>query len=77
MIEVRSPSDRITDLKDKCQECVAQGVKQAWLVDPYTKKSWIFSAFDTQETSDAKLEGTLLLPGFTLDLIPVWKLADN
>lgn len=80
VIELRSESDRLKKLKQKMSETwIANGVKLAWLIDPYHEKSYIYRADGTVETVegfDEKLSGETILPGFKLDLLEL-KLIDG
>ena len=72
IIEVRSPSDRLTDLQEKIQGVwMANGVRLAWLIDPVEKKARIYHADGSVEDVagfDKKLSGGDVLPGFEFDL---------
>ena len=80
VIELRSESDRLPKLKQKMSETwIANGVKFAWLIDPYREKAYIYRADGTVETVegfDKKLSGETLLSGFELDLLEL-KLIDG
>jgi len=39
-IEILSPDDRLTAVRDKLEECRAWGVRHVWLVDPYSKRMY-------------------------------------
>ncbi len=72
VIEVRSPSDQPSVLKDKMQRAwIKNGVQLAWLIDPEIQQAWIFRA-DGSETHipdfQQVLSGESVLPGFELDL---------
>jgi Uma2 family endonuclease len=72
IIEVRSPSDRLKNLKDKMRSVwMANGVRLAWLIDPEEQQAWIFRA-DGSETHipdfQQVLSGESVLPGFEFDL---------
>lgn len=72
IIEVRSPNDRLKNLKDKMRSVwIANGVRLAWLIDPEEQQAWVFRA-DGSEThvSDFQqiLSGESVLPGFEFDL---------
>ncbi len=70
--EIRSQSDRLPRLKKKMQESwMANGVRLAWLIDPYEEKAFIYRAGEEPETIsgfDKTLSGENVLPGFVLDL---------
>ncbi|HRI59576.1 MAG TPA: Uma2 family endonuclease, partial [Saprospiraceae bacterium] len=72
VIEVRSPSDSLTELKEKMAEAwMANGVRLAWLLDPESQSACIYRADGSSETIngfDYKLSGEDVLPGFEFDL---------
>ena len=71
VIELRSKSDLLSQLKCKMQKWIANGCELGWLIDPIEKKSYIYKPKEeVQEVIgfDNKLHGENLLPGFELDL---------
>lgn len=72
VIELRSKSDSLKELKTKMTDTwMANGVKLAWLIDPYDEKAYIYRPGEAVETVTGfgnKLSGEKLLPGFELDL---------
>jgi Uma2 family endonuclease len=71
VIELRSDSDTIPDLKAKMESYLKNGALLGWLIDPETETVWIFRADgsrDEVQGFDQKLSGESLLPGFELDL---------
>jgi len=71
VIELRSKSDSLSQLKNKMEKWIANGCELGWLIDPIEKKSYVFKPDNrVQEVDgfDKKLDGGNLLPGFTLDL---------
>jgi len=73
-IELRSPSDALSDLLGKMEEYGANGLELGWLVDPIEKRVHVFRPDPTHTVLDApsSLSGDPLLSGFTLDLEPIW-----
>ncbi len=72
IIEVRSPSDDLEDLKNKISNVwIANGVRLAWLIDPVDQGAFIFKP-DTKPAEiqgfDHRLSGEEVLPGFEFDL---------
>ncbi|MFQ5445300.1 MAG: Uma2 family endonuclease [Saprospiraceae bacterium] len=72
IVEVRSPSDDIQELKEKISGVwVANGVRLAWLIDPAGEISFIFKP-DTPPVEikglDHVLSGEDVLSGFEFDL---------
>ncbi len=74
VIELRSESERIAHLRSKMEEYVENGVRLAWLIDPYARRVEVYRpgqepiALDNPMTLSADPE----LPGFTLDLVAIW-----
>lgn len=72
IIEVRSPSDRVSDLREKMRNVwILNGVRLAWLIDPMEEKAYIYHADGSEAVIagfDKTLEGGEVLPGFNFDL---------
>src|SRR5258708_3648918 len=71
VIELRSESDSLNQLKNKMEKWIGNGCELGWLIDPIEKKSYIYRPMqEVQEVVgfDKKLSGENLLPGFELDL---------
>ncbi len=74
IVEVRSSTDRLKKLKTKMlKSWMANGVRLAWLLDPYEEKAYIYRTGNTEPEviegfAGKKLSGEDLLPGFELPL---------
>jgi Uma2 family endonuclease len=71
IVEIRSPSDSLTDLKAKMDEWIENGVQLAWLIDPRKECAYIYrtdGSIDTINGFDKKLSGENVLRGFEFDL---------
>ena len=71
IVEVRSESDDLTELKEKMTEWIENGVRLGWLIDPQKHISYIYRAdgsIDIIRGFDKKLLGEDVLKGFELDL---------
>ena len=70
--EIRSGSDSLEKLKTKIKDSwIANGVRLAWLIDPYEETAWVYRAdgtVDKVEGFDKQLSGEDVMPDFTLDL---------
>ena len=70
--ELRSKSDQLKKLQKKVKETwIKNGVRLAWLIDPYEEKAYIYRADGSREVItgfDRQLSGEEVLPGFVLDL---------
>lgn len=79
VIEVRSPSDRLSRLQKKCREWVEQGVELAWLIDPYSRNVYSYTKAGDEvveaqaENGAAHINGTGPVEGFRMDLTGLWE----
>ncbi|MCP4351346.1 MAG: Uma2 family endonuclease [Desulfobacterales bacterium] len=75
VIELRSPSDSLTDLQEKMQEYINNGTQLGWIIDPRHKTIHIYTpgkAAECLENSE-NIPGDPVLQGFVLDLHDIWK----
>ncbi|MFM7192201.1 MAG: Uma2 family endonuclease [Microcystaceae cyanobacterium] len=70
VLELRSKSDRLPDLRAKMQEYLDNGARLGWLIDPLNQRVEIYRPGQTVEVLDnpSTLSGESVLPGFTLSL---------
>ena len=71
VIEVRSKSDNIEDLKKKMSVWIANGTHLAWLIDPVDRMNYIFhsdGSVDTLPGFGKKITAEKPVEGFELDL---------
>lgn len=71
VIEIRSKSDSLSQLKSKMEKWVENGCKLAWLIDPIQQKSYVYKSHTAVEEItgfDKTLQAEPLLPGFELNL---------
>ena len=75
VIEVRSPTDRIAKLREKMAEYLANGAQLGWLIEPDPRRVHVYSANGRIEIlkNPQSVSGDPVLPGFTLDLQPIWE----
>ena len=72
--ELKSPSDRLSELRNKMEEYIETGASLGWLIDPFKRQVYIYEPnqevviLDNPETVSADP----LLPGFTLNLTEFW-----
>lgn len=69
VIELKSPSDRIAQLKSKMEEWIDNGCRLAWLIDPDAEEAFVYRP--NQPVLEIKGFGNILygedvLPGFEL-----------
>jgi Uma2 family endonuclease len=74
VLELRSPTDRISDLIAKMNDYLANGARLGWLIDPETRAAYVFRPGQPMQTieSATALDGEAVLPGFVLDLEEIW-----
>lgn len=74
VIELRSETDRLPPLQAKMAEYRDNGVRLGWLINPQDRQVEIYRLDCEVEVLVAPmtLSGEDVLPGFTLDLSPVW-----
>jgi Uma2 family endonuclease len=74
VIEVRSESDRLTELQAKMQMWIANGAEVAWLVDPERKAVEVYRPGREAEVIEggSVVEGDGPVAGFVLELGRVW-----
>ena len=74
VLELRSPSDRLQDLQDKMAEYLANGARLGWLLDPEHRRVYVYRPGAPVERLEhpETIAGDPVLPGFVLDLRPIW-----
>ncbi len=74
VVELRSPSDRLADVQAKMEEYRENGARLGWLIDPLEQRVHVYRPGRSVEVLDhpADASGDPELPGFVLDLRPVW-----
>jgi Uma2 family endonuclease len=74
VIELLSPSDRLTILQEKMQEYRANGTQLGWLIDRASQQVEIYRRDREVEIlkSPITLSGEEMLPGFVLNLEAIW-----
>jgi Uma2 family endonuclease len=74
VIELKSPSDALPMVQEKMREYIANGTQLGWLIDPVPRCVYVYRPDRTMECLDQpdRLTGDPVLPGFVLDLGPIW-----
>ena len=76
MIELRSPTDRLPDLRAKMAQWVANGAQVAWLIDPEAHAVEVYrpgqTAPDVHEGVSA-VHGDGPIEGFVLEMARIWR----
>jgi Uma2 family endonuclease len=74
VIELRSESDSIQDLKAKMTDWISNGAQLAWLIDPVERQVLVFRPNRAAEVlAEGQIAGEGPVGGFVLDLARVWK----
>lgn len=78
VIERKSDTDDLEDLKEKMHMWLRNGCQLAWLIDPDEQQAYLYHPNTTTETISGfgqTLSGENILPGFSLDLslLNEWK----
>ena len=72
VVEIRSKTDRLAKLQQKMtNNWLANGVKLAWLIDPYKEQVFVYrqgKEVECVKGFEQKLSGEEVLPGFELNL---------
>jgi Uma2 family endonuclease len=74
VIELRSPTDRLTQLCDKMLEYIANGASLGWSIDPLKRRVYVYRP-DQELVILENPEivcGDPLLPGFKLKTVELW-----
>jgi len=74
VVELRSESDRRSELQAKMREYIDNGTRLGWLIDPQNHQVEIYRFGKEVEVlvNPSQLSGEDVLPGFVLDLKRVW-----
>ena len=80
VIELKSPSDRLSDLKEKMEDYKRLGVALGWLIDPEKRQVLVYS--DASETAmvlnnPEVVYGTGPVTGFALEMPDIWAGLDS
>ncbi|MGH8068264.1 MAG: Uma2 family endonuclease [Candidatus Entotheonellia bacterium] len=75
VVEIRSPSDRLSIVQEKMQEYLDNGARLGWLIDPGSRMVYVYRPNQPVERLEnpATISGDPVLPGFVLDLQKVWE----
>jgi Uma2 family endonuclease len=74
VIELRSPSDRLSNLSAKMDAWMANGVQVAWLIDPSARQVHIYEhALEPRIETGSSIAGSGPVDGFVLDIEEVWR----
>ena len=74
VLGLRSPSDTLRDVQDKMQECLDNGARWGWLIDPIMGRVHVYrpgAPVRMLERPDT-ISGESVLPRFVLNLREIW-----
>ena len=73
IVELKSPSDEVEDLRLKMQEYIENGLLLGWLIDPDTQMVEVYRVGKSIEflNSPTELSGDEIMPGFVLNLVGI------
>jgi Uma2 family endonuclease len=73
VIEVASPSDRVSSLREKMMEYVGCGLRLGWLILPAPTQVEVYGPAGVETLdSPATISAGPVLPGFKLELSSIW-----
>lgn len=74
VVERLSPSDSLERTRAKMVEYIDNGAQLGWLINRQQRQVEIYRPEQVPEVLDSPtvLSGETVLPGFTLDLVPIW-----
>ena len=75
VVELISPSDSVKATTEKMEEYLANGCRLGWMIHPARKQVHVYRPGQPVQVLDntATISGDPELPGFVLDLEPVWR----
>lgn len=76
--EIRSGEQSLAHLKDKMEEYIANGCRLAWLIDPESRKTWVYAENGDIQTIpfDTPLSGGEVMPGFEILLADIFTIPE-
>jgi len=74
VVEIRSPGDTRSEVRDKARMWLSHGVSLVWVVHPDTRTVDVHQPDRAVQTlaDDASLDGAEVLPGFTCELAAIF-----
>ena len=76
IVELKSPSDEVEDLRLKMQEYVENGLLLGWLINPETQRVEVYRGTMSIDilNSPTELSADEIMPGFVLNLAGILEL---
>src|SRR5262245_50362478 len=77
VVEIRSPSDRLSTVQAKMQEYLDNGARLGWLIDAANRAVYVYRPNQAVERlhNPTAISGEPVLPGVVLDLQIIWEPA--
>jgi Uma2 family endonuclease len=74
VVELVSPSDRLTDVHGKMREYIENGARLGWLIDRQERRVHVYRANGSVDVLEhpSALDGEDVLSGFRLELARIW-----
>jgi Uma2 family endonuclease len=74
VVELSSPSNRRSELRNKMVEYMETGASLGWLIDPFKRQLFVYRPNEEVVVLDnpQTISADPLLPGFTLNLTELW-----
>jgi Uma2 family endonuclease len=74
VIELRSPSDSLPELKEKMELWIANGAQLAWLIDPIDRTVSVYRPGESPEVHHhpSSVQGVGVMAGFELVMARIW-----
>ena len=74
VVELRSRTDRLSDLQEKMQEYIDNSARLGWLIDPVGKRVYVYRPGQSIEVLDNPItvSGDPVLPNFVLNVRELW-----
>jgi Uma2 family endonuclease len=74
VVELRSPQDSLSALRDRMSEYLECGVRLGWLIDPVNRCVYVYRPGQPAECQEnpGLLAGDPILPSFVFDVREIW-----
>ena len=74
VVELRSPSDKLPDVRAKMEMWISNGAERAWLIDPERKTVETYRPDDSPEVlyDPSSVQGDGVIAGFEIVMARVW-----
>jgi len=74
VVELRSPTDKLSVLQQKLEEYIANGAVLGWLIDPLDRRVYVYRPAEPVQCLEnpSAISGEPVLRGLSVDLAPIW-----